>query len=60
MGVKSQSIPTKNEVRWSRNLIRRSWSREERDERRRIAAARQQFLFDAVLQPHVTAPARVA
>ena len=60
MNIKQHSTPVNSEMHQTRDAIRRSWSHEERDKRRRIAAARQQFLFGVLLKPQATATARVA
>ena len=52
--------PTKSEIQQTRNAIRRSWSPEERDERRRLAASRQESLFKLSTTERSTIPARVA
>jgi len=51
---------TKSETQQTRNAIRRSWSPEERDERRRHAASRQRWLFDRLSAQWATVPERAA
>jgi hypothetical protein len=60
MTANKTTNPTKSEIQQTQNAIRRSWSPEERDERRRLAASRQKWLFNMSFTERPTAPARVA
>ncbi len=60
MSVKQNSITGKSEIQQTRNRIRRSWSREERDKRRQIAEARREWLFSVLFTQRAAIPARVA
>ena len=60
MSVKQNSNSAKSEIQQTRNVIRRSWSAEERDKRRQIAKARQQQLFNVLFAQRAFIPARVA
>jgi len=52
--------PARGDVQRKRHAIRSSWSRLQRDKRRRIAASRQEWLFSALFPQGATVPARVA
>ena len=60
MNVKQHSTPAKSGMQQTRDSIHRSWSREERRKRQRIAAARQQWLFSVLATQRSAVPARVA
>jgi hypothetical protein len=60
MGVKQTLNRAKSEIQQTRNAIRRSWSREERDKRRQITEARQEWLFGVLFTQRVAILASVA
>ena len=60
MSVKQHSKPAEGAIQQTRNSIRRSWSREERDKRRQIAEARQEWLFSVLFTQPTAIPTRVA
>lgn len=60
MAVQEMISPTTSEIQRTRDEIRGSWSTEERDERRRLSASRQEWLFNVLFLRHATEPARVA
>ena len=60
MGVKQTLNRAKSEIQQTRNAIRRSWSREERDKRRQIVEAQQEWLFGVLFTQRVAILARVA
>ena len=60
MRVKQTSNSAKIEIQQTRKAIQRLWSHDERDKRRRIAAARQQWLFSVLTTQRAAIPARVA
>ena len=60
MTIEQTSIPVQSEIQQTCIAIRRSWSREHRDKRQRIAAARQQWLVSVLATQRSAIPARVA
>ena len=59
MRLKVTTNPTESEIQQTQNAICRSWGPEVRAQRRRLAAAKQRWLFNVLIaQPAV--PARVA
>lgn len=60
MTVKQAPRRRKNDLQQTRDTIRQSWSNQEREKRRQLAATQRQVLLSVIFPQPIAVPARVA